>query len=852
MPSTRWFLLAVGVLTCALLMGTAPSAQRSGTTARQKPKLVMSQEETPGSLAIMDSKGNSRGNCPLKHTDVRIGVSGYVSRVNVTQEFQNPLNEPIEAVYTFPLPNDAAVDDMTMIIGKRVIKGMILKREEAREVYESAKAAGKTSALLDQQRSNIFTQSVANIPPGESIKITIQYVNLLKYQDGWYELVFPMVVGPRFVGNAVQPTPTQTPANRKDTTPVVSDAAKITPPMMPKGIRAGHSISLSVQLDSGIPLTDIRSTLHPIEVQKVDNSRAVVRLANQREIPNKDFVLRYTSAGKDIETGTLANATKYGGKTHGYFTLIVQPPKAAPREKITPKEMVFVIDQTGSQAGEPIAKAKETMRHCIQNLNPGDTFQLIGFNTQIFPCFDKPVHATPETIAQALKFLEPLEGRGGTDILKSVDYALKIPDDPDRLRIICYMTDGYVGNDMQIIDYIQKNRGRTRMFPFGVGNSVNRLLIDKMATEGRGTAEYITMYDKGLDAAKRFYHRVADPLLLDVKVDWNNLPVEDVYPKHIPDLFSNQPIVIKGRYTAAAEGVITISGLLRGKPWTQNIRLRLPEIKNAGEEIRTIWAREHIEDLQSRIWLGTQRGDADPSVQKQIVDTALEYRLMSQYTSFVAVEQRIVNVGGKQRRIEVPVEMPEGVSMNATSDKRLYFMRGATSLSSNGTNLGGSNFGVVKKDASNSLLVRPAKPGSPALEQRKLSESLADDNGLLDGKESEYKELSKLDAESRKTLLANLKLATNLKGLAKTVAKEGKNGNLKKSGLPEVVKGRVEVQIRLNALPKEGLAKLKALGFEVLATLEPNRLLLGTVDVKQLEALTELAFVRRIEVPRFR
>src|SRR5262245_43094295 len=192
--------------------------------------------------------------------------------------------------------------------------------------------------------------------------------------------------------------------------------------------------------------------------------------------------------------------------------------------------MVFVIDQTGSQRGWPIKKAKETMRHCVENLNPGDTFQLIGFNTQIFPCFPAPVPVTPENLDKAWKFLDPIEGNGGTDILKSVDHALRMPDDPGRLRIVCYMTDGYVGNDMQILQYIREHRGRTRIFPFGIGNSVNRFLIEGMAREGRGAAEYVTLDNPGNEAAARFYERVSKPLLLDPQVEWNGLPVEDVYP----------------------------------------------------------------------------------------------------------------------------------------------------------------------------------------------------------------------------------------------------------------------------------------------------------------------------------
>ena len=331
---------------------------------------------------------------------------------------------------------------------------------------------------------------------------------------------------------------------------------------------------------------------------------------------------------------------------------------------ISPKEMVFVIDQTGSQSGAPIEKAKETMRHCIQAMNPNDTFQLLAFNTENHPCFAAPVPNTPTNVQTALSFLKPLEGNGGTDILKATDYALKIPDDPSRLRIVCYMTDGFVGNEAQIIDYIGKHRGRARMFPFGVGSSVNRFLIEGMAREGRGASEYALLNQPGEITAARFYKRIASPILLDPQIDWGGLPVADMLPRHIPDVFSAGPIIIKGRYTHPGEGDITLHGILRGKPWQRTLHVVFPARSNSGSAIPTLWAREKINDLQLQQWEAQYAGKPFEQFSGQIEATALEYHLMSDFTSFVAVEEKVVNVGGKQRRLEVPVEMPEGVTFD--------------------------------------------------------------------------------------------------------------------------------------------------------------------------------------------
>jgi Ca-activated chloride channel family protein len=824
----------------------------------------------PGQLAILDREGRPGALCPLEHTSVAADVAGYVSRVSVRQVFSNPSKEPVEAVYTFPLPEDAAVDDMTMTVGDRVIKGQIKRREEARAIYEAAKSAGQSAALLDQERPNIFTQSVANLMPGQKVTISISYVNLLKYDDGKYEFVFPMVVGPRYTpgggysrpGERGAPSPVSRIEGNPGAVSVVTDADRITPPITPPATRAGHDISLTVNLDAGLPLQDVTATSHEVNVNRNEEHRATVRLKSERTIPNKDFILRFGVAGEQIRTGVLAHAPE--GKS-GYFTLILQPPASTARPPISPKEMVFVIDQTGSQSGEPIRKSKETMRFCIENLNPGDTFQLIGFNTQVYPCFSQPVPVTPENVDRALKWLEPIEGRGGTDILKSVDYALRIPDDPGRLRMICYMTDGYVGNDMQIIQYIRQNRGRARMFPFGIGNSVNRFLIEGMAREGRGAAEIVTLNTPGEKAASKYYARVANPLLLDPQVEWNGLPVDDVYPKHIPDVFTAGPIILKGRYARGAEGEITVRGLLRGQPWSQTVKVSFPKERKEGSAIATLWAREKIEDLQAEDWVGAQTGSPRADIKERITALALDYRLMSQYTSFVAVEQRVVNVGGKQRRIDVPVEMPEGVSYEGIFGReaeRLVRARGAVTnfYSTSGgaaAGFGGAALGAVPQQAQTPAPAGlPGPPGrrlSEALLQRDKSESrgegLAD--GLALGKEAALKKLAELPPADRKAVLEEAKLAPRLRGLAELLAKEGRNGTLRKPGVPEVEKGRVEVQVWLNELPPDGLKKLKTLGFDLAAALTPGKLLLGTVAVEKLDALIELPFVRRVEPPRY-
>ncbi len=831
----------LAIVAVASTRGSGVQASRKKIAGEQR--AAVSRQETPGALQIMDKSGKPAGFCPLKHTDVVADIAGYVSRVTVTQQFANPSREPIEAIYTFPLPEDAAVDDMTMVIGKRVVKGQIMRREDARVVYEEAKARGQAAAVLDQERPNIFTQAVANIMPGSDVKITISYVNLLKYEEGRYEFAYPMVVGPRFTPNGGYRRPGERGVPSKDKviygdpgkTSVVTDADKITPPITPPGTRAGHDIAITINLDAGLPLREVKSALHKVNIRSVGPNRAVIKLQDEKTIPNKDFVLRYTAAGSEMAEGILTYVKP--DSDGGYFTLIMQPPAAPPQDMVSPKEMVFVIDQTGSQSGWPIKKAKETMARCLKGLNPQDTFQLIGFTTEVFPCFEHPVPATRDNIEKALKWLEPIEGRGGTDILKSVDYALQIPRDPGRLRIICYMTDGYVGNDMQIIEYIGKHRGEARMFPMGIGNSVNRFLIEGMAREGKGAPDYVFLDAPGADHADRFYRRISSPLLIDVSIDWGGLPVEEVYPRHIPDVFTAQPVIVKGRYTRAAEGYVTISGTLRGKPWSRRIKVSLPPADADGSAIATLWAREKIEDLQRQDWVGAQTGNPRGDIKDAIVRVALEHRLMSQYTSFVAVEQKVVNVGGKQRTVDVPVEMPEGVSYegifgearNELGAKEMVLARS----SGRGAAMGGGGFGGTAY----SLSVPAVAPAGAAAGRMRADRN--ETLGRVLGKEvlSEQgkKALERMKPEERRATLREAKLTKELR-----------------DRLAKGFKGKLEIQVWLAELPADGLKRLKEAGFVLGAELRPKKLLLGTIAADKLDALIALDFVRAVETPRMR
>ena len=750
-------------------------------------------QETPGCLRIE----NTKALCPLRHTDVKANISGMVARVTVTQLFEGPRDGgPVEAIYTFPLPENAAVDDMTIKIGKDgVIKGTIKRRDEARQLYDAARAAGQTAALLDQERDNIFTQSIANLLPGEQVAVQISYVMPLKYEDGHYEFVHPLVVGPRY------------------------GAATTNQPL---GVRSGHDVSVSVNLDAGLALGELAAQLHAVKIQRLGESRAQITLSPADSIPNKDFILRYTAAGSEVQEGLLA---KSDGKGGGHFMLVLQPPATPRRADITPKELVFVIDQTGSQAGAPIEKAKETMRYCLQNLNPGDTFQLLGFNTQVYPCFPKPVAATQQNLRTALAYLNPLQGSGGTDILKAADFALRQPDDPDRLRIICYMTDGYVNNDRNIVGFIRNHRGSARMFPFGIGNSVNRFLIEGMAREGKGVADIVDLRQPGKNTAQKFYQRIADPLLTEISVDWGGLGVEtgEVYPKQIPDVFSAAPIVLKGRYTKAGTGEITVRGRLRGKPWERKIRVSLPSTTEPGigEAIPTLWAREKIAALMGDVWAG----DLQDTPVEQVTQLALTHKLMTEYTSFVAVDERIRNLSGAQKSVVVATELPEGVSMESDSKKR-----SRSNYQYNvGSFGGGMAAGGSAAASTPAFLPRAATTQTRAATINKSDFSRAKLAAPLSESGMPPPAGSALKGKGVAPKDAMSKLTAVLQAKAKAP-----------SSFP------VKIIVKLVQPPADVLARLKSLGFvpgpELMSGLELH----GSIDESKLKALAALTFVQAI------
>ncbi len=832
--------LSVVAVATLSLIGLSASRNSGGIVSAQG-------GETQGSLQVIDPNGKPKAICPLKHTDVKAEISGFLARAVVTQEFENPFKEKIEAVYTFPLPQNAAVDDMTMLVGDRTVRGKILRREEAQAVYEAAKTNGQTASLLNQERPNIFTQSVANILPGEQIRITISYVETLKYEDGSYEFVFPMVVGPRYIpGNATGAQPNSMGDGFGPDTDRVSDASRITPQPVPEGMRVGHDVSIDLTLDAGVPIDGLNSRMQEVDVERPDDHRAHIRLKDQATIPNKDFIFRYDVAGQKISDALLTHSMANGG----FFTLILQPPERVTVEDVTPKELVFVLDTSGSMSGFPIEKAKETMKLALDNLYPYDTFNLITFSGDEHILFPEPVPATKENLGKAQAFLESRQGGGGTEMMKAIKASMDPSDAQGHVRIVCFMTDGYVGNDMEIIGEVQKHPN-ARVFAFGIGSSVNRFLLDNMAKYGRGEVEYVGLNDDGSAAARRFHERVRNPLLTDISIDWNGQSVADVYPKTIPDLFGAKPVILTGRYTGNGRGVIRLKGKMSGRDFVREVPVDFSSSQSQHDVLTTLWARTRVDDLMSQDFKGMQQGAMRDEVKQAIVQLGLDYRLMTQFTSFVAVEEMVVTDGGKPRRIDVPVEVPEGVNRQAVDGQEHQAFGRLQALSS----LSRSPMAMVAAVAETVVVtesganeqggkrstggVGGAGAGSSQGSNATFSAGAATVGGnyRIDGLRTlspEEQKRAQLQAKFHPAVLA---VIDRLK-------------DKKLSPSPDEAKfihnGKAEIQIWLTDKSDETMHRLKELGFEVVLDPKTAKLIIGRLPFEKLAALAELKSVRYV------
>lgn len=612
----------------------------------------------------------------------------------------------------------------------------------------------------------------------------------------------------------------------------VPDASKITPPVTPEGMRAGHDINLMVNIDSGVGLTirDVDCTSHEINWNPINPGNYMVALKNETEIPNKDFILHYyLGEPKEIGDAFLVHSDERGS----FFTLILQPPRRIVPEQLVSRELIFVVDTSGSMSGFPIKKAKQVMSRAIDAMRSGDTFNLITFAGHTRILWDAPRANTAENRDEAQAFLASRRGGGGTEMMKAINAALIAGHEPDRLRVVCFMTDGYVGNEFAIIDAVRNNAGTSRVFSFGIGNSVNRFLLDGMAHAGRGEVEYVTLESQADAAVERLHERILAPVLTDIEIDWGDLPVADVYPKQIPDLFSAKPVMIHGRLTGPPKGTITLRGNTGSGAYEAQIACGGPynfpdALSTSHPALPSLWARAKVKDLMMQDMRALQNNSFPDDLKRQITNLGVEFRLMTQFTSFVAVEEMTVTIDGEAVRVDVPVEMPEGV------DYEGVFGVGSKSAS---VRLRSRGFSAHRRVASSPRQAQARR--APA-----ANKAARADADIEERERAEDLKAEKTPAE-RAAEAWKQKLTGGLRGLGEQVRKEGKNGNFI-AGTLHVRDYRIIVMIHLRDTSKGVLESLAQLGFVQAGESKAVKLVIGTIDVRRLEALAKLAAVLRV------
>lgn len=610
---------------------------------------------------------------PTLKTDINADIQGDLATVTVQQTFENPLNTALNVTYLFPLNKEAAVYKMVMEVGDEVIRAQIKKVEDAQATFDQAKREGKSAALLKQQRPNMFTQDIANLMPGLPIKVTLHYVQTVPKVDNAYKLVIPLIVGPRFQPPhaGIAPSADNNVPQDKQTTQFGKwelEALPAYPPVkgldIPETLDA-ERVAIQIHLNAGMPIQQAYSRTHKLDTQTTGENQRTIRLAKGRVIDNQDFVLRYSLGGNNNQAGLLA----YQGEQQGFFSLLIEPPALPQANQITPREMVFVLDCSGSMSGLPLDASKAFMREALRTLRPTDTFRIIRFSESATEFSRVPLLATPQNIQRGIRYTDRLHGSGGTMMTEGIKQALSVPVPEGSVRLITFLTDGYIGNEYEILSMIKRLIGEARLFALGVGTGLNRFLLSEMGHVGRGFTRYMDPTEEVQTVAKELAQRLQSPVLTDITVDWGDLQPTQVMPHSIRDLFAGQSIRIQGRYAKPGRYVIKVKGRVSGRAATLPLEIRLPERSEQGEAIALIWARSAIKDKMRLLNTPESMRSvrvSDNDLKRQVTQLGLDFSLVTQWTAFVAVSKKRYNPNPTSTPTrDIPLPMVKSVTPQA-------------------------------------------------------------------------------------------------------------------------------------------------------------------------------------------
>ncbi len=645
----------LGIAAAALLTAFAagPATQADTTPAStQEQGLVQVDDMNTGSLLLKSTEAGKFLEAPRLKTDVAITVTGPIARARITQRFENPSDKWVEGIYVYPLPQNSGVDTLRMQIGDRFLEGDVKEREQARQIYEKAAAAGYKTTLIEQQRPNIFTNSVANIGPHETVVVQIEYQETVRLNGDELSLRVPLVVGPRY-----NPAPDVAVVSvNYDNSAVVSvsdpvpDRNAITPPVLdPKKYGKVNPVTLKVTLKSGVSLAAIESPYHPVDIARDDDKTATVTVKGP--VPaDRDFVLNWHLKANAAPQATLYRETI--GPDSYYLAMIV-PPVGTQAPKRQPREAIFVIDNSGSMAGESMRQAKAALLMALKDLKPGDKFNVIRFDDTLTKLFDDAVPADAEHILVASKYVDGLDANGGTEIYPALQTALRdtAPNDKSRLRQVIFLTDGAVGNEDEVLAEIGKSLGRSRLFTVGIGSAPNTFLMEHIAGLGRGTFTHIGSESEVDARMTELFNKLESPVMTDLRVaDGAKL---ETWPNPVPDLYAGEPVVLTAM-TAAQSGTVHLEGRMGANPWTASL-----DLADAvdGNGVSKLWARSKIGAIEDWRYRGASQGDIDA----QVLKVALAHHLVSRLTSLVAVDVTPSRPEGEtMTSSEMPTNLPHG------------------------------------------------------------------------------------------------------------------------------------------------------------------------------------------------
>lgn len=651
MKSSKFISLSYIAATLVMLMLVIvlPLTMVSQKTYYMTPLLSLSDKDeedktlSPYFLIVSDNPETDQ--LPLKDTRADVNIAGVIADVTVTQTYINSGKNTLEAIYVFPASTRAAVYDMKMQIGNRIIAAKIQEKEQARKDYDAAKNQGKSATLLEQMRPNVFQMNVANIMAGDTIKVIMKYTELLVPTEGVYEFIYPTVVGPRY-------------SNQPEANASANDAW-VANPYTKEGINPTYTFDIKTNLLTGMNIKAISCPTHEVKISYESKQNALIELKKSEKFDgDRDFILQYKLADNAIESGLLLY--KGNGDDENFFLTMVQPPAKPDIEMIPPREYIFIMDVSGSMSGFPIETSKKVMENLIKKLRPIDKFNLMLFASDNSVLANSSVFATEENLKKALNMVDKQQGGGGTELLPALKNALKIEKSDGYSRSFVIATDGYVSIEKEAFELIRNNLGKANFFAFGIGSSVNRFLIEGLAHCGMGESFVVTDAKDADKKADKFREYISSPVLTDVKATYDGFETYDIEPINIPDVLAQRPVLIYGKWKGEAKGKITITGKTGGKDfsWTVDVADVVPNEKN--QAIKYLWARQKIRMLDDFNNVGN-----DKTLQEEITTLGLKYNLLTNYTSFIAIDSLIRNDGGKSTTIKQPLPLPQGVSNDA-------------------------------------------------------------------------------------------------------------------------------------------------------------------------------------------